>query len=140
MNRYAILNSRKRAIIALVHSVFFLIVALMSFLGHAKAGVLFIGVKAPSDLALLGIYGVVSGVLITLVTFSICARERLYFLFCATSASFGFLRMLLGDTHLFIAQYVRVLMLISACAMCYWILRQHSNEELAESATLASYE
>ena len=98
MNRYAILTNRKRAIIALVHSFFFLLVALMSFLGQPKAGLFFSPTKPAGDWAMLGIYLVVSTILLILVRVSTCARERLYFAFCATSASFGLLRILLGDS------------------------------------------
>jgi hypothetical protein len=139
MNRYAILTNRKRAIIALVHSVFFLLVALMSFLGQAKAGLVFSPTKPAGDWAMLGIYLVVSTILLILVRFSTCARERLYFAFCATSASFGLLRILLGDVHLFVAQYVRVVMLACAVLTGYIILRRHSEASIGETTPAVSY-
>jgi hypothetical protein len=139
MNRYAILTNRKRAVIALVHSVFFLLVALMSFLGQPKAGLFFSPTKPAGDWAMLGIYLVVTTILLILVRVSTCSRERLYFAFCATSASFGLLRILLGDSHLFIAQYVRVGMLACAALMGYIILRRHSEISLGETTTAVSY-
>jgi hypothetical protein len=139
MNRYAILTNRKRAIIALVHSFFFLIVALMSFLGQAKTGLFFSPAKPAGDWAMFGIYLVVSTILLILVRVSRCAPERLYFAFCATSASFGLLRILLGDSHLFIAQFVRVVMLACAVLTGYIILRRHSEISLGETTTAVSY-
>ena len=139
MNRYAILTSRKRAIIALVHSFFFLLVALMSFLGQPKAGLVFAHAKPVGDWAMLGIYIVVSTILLILVRVSTCARERLYFAFCATSASFGLMRILLGDTHIFVAQYVRVGMLASAVLTGYIILRRHSETPIAETTPVVGY-
>jgi hypothetical protein len=139
MNRYAILTNRKRAIIALVHSVFFLVVALMSFLGRAKAGLLFSSPKPVGDWALLGIYVVVTTILLILVRVSSCARERLYFAFCSTSASFGLLRILLGDAHVFVAQYVRVGMLACAVLTGYIILKRHSDASIGETTPAVSY-
>ena len=88
---------------------------------------------------MLGIYLVVSTILLILVRVSTCARERLYFAFCATSASFGLLRILLGDSHLFIAQYVRVGMLACAVLTGYIILRRHSEASLDETTPAVSY-
>src|SRR6185312_11712876 len=139
MNRYAILTNRKRAIIALVHSFFFLLVALMSFLGQPKAGLVFAHAKPAGDWAMLGIYLVVSTILLILVRVSSCARERLYFAFCATRASFGLLRILLGDNHIFIAQYVRVVMLACAVLTGFIILRRHSGASLGETTPAVSY-
>jgi hypothetical protein len=139
MNRYAILKNRKRAIIALVHSVFFLLIALMSFLGQPKAGLLFSSPKSVGDWAMLGIYVVVTTILLVLVRASACLRERLYFAFCSTSASFGLLRILLGDVHLFVAQYVRVGMLTCAVLTGYIILRRHSEVSVAETTPAVNY-
>ena len=139
MNRYAILTNRKRALIALVHSIFFMLVALMSFLGQPKAGLFFAHSKPASDWAMLGIYLVVSTILLILVRVSSCSRERLYFAFCATSASFGLLRILLGDAHLFVAQYVRVGMLACAVLTGYIILRGHSETSIRETTPVVSY-
>ena len=139
MNRYAILTNRKRALIALVHSIFFMLVALMSFLGQPKAGLFFAHSKPASDWAMLGIYLVVSTILLILVRVCSCSRERLYFAFCATSASFGLLRILLGDAHLFVAQYVRVGMLACAVLTGYIILRRHSETSIGETTPAVSY-
>lgn len=138
MNRYAILTNRKRALIALVHSTFFLLVALMSFLGQPKAGLLFAHMKPAGDWAMLGIYVVVATILLILVRASSCSWERLYFASCATSASLGLLRILFGDAHVFIAQYVRVGMLACAVLTGYIILKRHSQTLISET-TAVSY-
>ncbi len=137
MNRYAILTNRKRAIIALVHSIFFLLVALMSFLGQPKPGLLFAHTKPAGDWAMLGIYVVVTTILLVLVRVSSCARERLYFALCATSASFGLLRIIFGDAHIFIAQYVRVGMLACAVLTGYVILKRHSQTPISETTAVS---
>jgi hypothetical protein len=136
MSRYAILTNPKRALIALVHSIFFLLVALMSFLGKPKAGLLFMHIKPAGDWALLGIYVAVSAILLILLHASSCSRERLYFAFCATSASFGLLRILFGDAHFFIAQYVRVGMLACAVLTSYTILKRHSQTSISETSAV----
>jgi hypothetical protein len=136
MNRYAILTNRKRAVIALVHSIFFVLLALISFLGGPKSGLLFAHTKPSGDWAMLGIYIVVTTILLILVRVSSCSRERLYFAFCATSASFGLLRIIFGDAHLFIAQYVRVGMLLCAVLTGYIILRHHSKTRIGETAAV----
>ncbi len=81
----------------------------------------------------------VTTILLILVRVSSCARERLYFAFCATSASFGLLRILLGDVHVFVAQYVRVGMLACAVLTGYIILRRHSEISLGKTTTVVSY-
>jgi len=137
MESYAILSNRKRAVIALVHSVFFLLIALMSFLGHPKAGLLFSQTRPVSDWAMLGIYLIVTTILLILVRVSSCARERLYFAFCATSGSFGLLRIVFGDAHILVAQYVRVGMLACAVLTGYVIMKRHS--QTPEIARAVSY-
>lgn len=125
MTEFAILTNRKRAIIALIHSVFFLGVAALGFLSP-KAG-LVRGSGSNSDYLLTMIYLTVTAVLGWLVSISLGWRERLYFALCTCSASFGLLRVVLGDASLPIAQYMRVLMLTSAVAVGSWILRAYST-------------
>ena len=62
-----------------------------------------------------------------MVCFSRCAKERLYFALCASSATFGLLRTIFGDVDLPIAQYLRVAMLTSVVAVGAWILRSFSR-------------
>ena len=130
MPEFAILTNRKRAMIALLHSVAFLLLALRGF-ASAKTGVsLHSGVT--SDLVLLFLFLTVATILLWLAGMARCTMERLYFGFCTGSASFGLLRVLFGDTTLPAAQYLRVLMLICAVAVGTWIWRFHSEGLLAD--------
>jgi len=127
MNSFSILNSRKRAIIALIHTIVFLCVAaLQTALSHAKAFSLH-GDKVAGGIALLAIYMIVTTVLLVLLRFASHASERLYFALCATSAAFGLLRILLGDPALH-AGVLRVFLLSCATVVAFVILRTHSRE------------
>ena len=131
MDRFAIINNRKRAIIALVHSVFFLGVAgIQLAISHAAAFSVR-GEKVIGGAILLAIYVIVTTVLLVLLRFSHCTRERLYFAFCAASAAFGLVRILLGDPVLH-ANVWRVLLLSCAVIVGTGILRTHSDAAVAE--------
>ena len=123
---FAILTNRKRALIALIHSVVFLGIAFHGF-ASPKAGVLLPGRTPTSDIALIAIYLTVASILAWLVTISRCARERLYFALCASSATFGLLRTIFGDAAFPAAQYMRVIMLTSAIIIGALILRSFSR-------------
>ncbi len=125
MTDFAILTNRKRALIALIHSFVFLGIALHGF-ASPKAGILLPGLSRIGDFVLIGIYLIVASILGWLVTISRCARERLYFSLCTTSATFGLLRTVFGDASLPIAQYMRVMMLTSAVFVGMWIFRSFS--------------
>jgi hypothetical protein len=125
MTDFAILTNRKRALIALIHSVVFLGVAMHGFLSP-KAGVLH-GSGVVGDYVLLGIYSIVASILAWLVSISRGLTERLYFAFCACSASFGLLRTIFGDPTLPVAQYLRVAMLALAIMVGTSILRSLST-------------
>src|SRR5579872_5797894 len=125
MTDFGVLNSRKRAVIALIHSFVFLGVALHGF-ASPKAGILR-GPGTTGNFVLIGIYLVVASILAWLVTISRCLRERIYFALCTTSATFGLLRTILGDNALPVAQYMRVIMLSSAIAVGFLILRAFSR-------------
>ncbi len=131
MTEFAILTNRKRAIIALIHSVVFLGIALHGFTSP-KAGILH-GAGVSSDFLLMMIYMTVTSVLAWLVGISRGMRERLYFALCTSSATFGLLRITFGDAALPAAQYLRVAMLTSAVLVGTWILRSFSRP-LPESA------
>jgi len=126
MNEFAVLTNRKRILIALVHSVVFLGIALHGF-AAPKAAVALRGSGAATGVTLIAIYLTVASILSWLVSISRCARERLYFALCASGATFGLLRTIFGDTGLPAAQYLRVLMLTSAAAVSAWILRSYSR-------------
>ena len=131
MHSFSILNSRKRAIIALVHTVIFLCVAaLQTALSHAKAFSLH-GDKVVGGIVLLSIYTIVTTVLLLLLRAASHASERLYFALCATSAGLGFVRILLGDPALH-AGVLRVMLLSGAVVVGMLILRSHSKARAAE--------
>jgi hypothetical protein len=131
MNEFGILTNRKRALIALIHSVVFLGIAGHGFLSP-KGGILH-GMAATSDFALIGIYLVVSSILAWLAGISRCLRERVYFTLCTGSATFGLLRTIFGDTAIPAAQYMRVILLSSAVGAGLMILRSFS-QQVAEEA------
>lgn len=125
MTDFGVLNNRKRALIALIHSVVFLGVAAHGFLSP-KAGILR-GSGATGDFVLLAIYLVVASILAWLVSLSRCTRERIYFALCTCSATFGLLRTIFGDVSIPVAQYMRVVMLTSAVAVGLLIVRSYSR-------------
>ncbi len=122
MNDFAILTNRKRALIALIHSLVFLGIALHGF-AAPKNGIVR-GSAPPSDFVLVMIYITVASILAWLAAISRCVSERLYFALCASSATFGLLRTAFGDAALPVAQYLRVLMLTSAVILGLWIFRR----------------
>jgi lysylphosphatidylglycerol synthetase-like protein (DUF2156 family) len=126
MNEFAVLTNRKRAVIALVHSLVFLGIALHGFVSPRLA----LALHAPgavSGMILVGIYVIVASILAWLVGISRCAPERLYFVLCTSSATFGLLRTIFGDATLPAAQYLRVVMLTSAVVVGAWIFRSFSR-------------
>jgi hypothetical protein len=131
MDRFAIITNRKRAIIALVHSVFFLGVAGTQLaISHAQA-FSFHGEKRFGGILLLTVYVIVTTVLVILLRVSHCAKEKLYFAFCAAGAGFGLVRILLGDP-VWHANILRVLLLGCAVLTGTIILRKHSEAAVAE--------
>lgn len=125
MNDFGVLNNRKRALIALIHSVVFLGIAGHGF-ASPKVGV-FQGFIATGDVALIAIYVIVASILGWLVSLSRCLRERVYFAVCACSATFGLVRTVFGDAALPPAQYLRVIMLSSAVVIGASIVRSYSQ-------------
>lgn len=132
MDSFSILTNRKRAIIALVHTVIFLCVAaLQTALSHAKAFSMH-GDKAVGGFVLLAIYLIVTTVLLVLLRCASRSSERLYFALCATSAAFGLVRILLGDPALH-AGVLRVCLLSAAVVVGVIILRTHSRHLAVEN-------
>lgn len=125
MDRFAIINNRKRAIIALIHSVFFLGVAGVQLAVSHAIPFTTRNESATAGMILLAIYVIVTTVLLVLLRFSGCAREKLYFALCAASAAFGLVRIVLGDPVLH-ANVMRVLLLFGAVIIGSGILRSHS--------------
>ena len=133
MKSFSILNSRKRVIIALIHTVVFLCVAaLQTAVSHASAFSLH-GNKVVGGIVLLTIYTIVTTVLLILLRMATHATERLYFGLCATSAAFGLLRVLLGDPALH-AGLLRVFLLSCATIVGLMILRAHSSRFAVQPA------
>ena len=131
MESFSILNSRKRAIIALIHSAFFLAVAtVQTAITHAEPLSIH-GRRAPGGLALLSIYLAVTAVLLLLLRASDCAKEKVYFALCTGSASFGLIRIVLGDQVLHV-NAMRVSLLACAVLVGLMILRTHSTQVQAE--------
>lgn len=132
MRGYAILTNRKRSLIALIHSIVFALIALRSAAGASTANPIWIA-NSPftPSIAILMIYVVVAGVLIQLARMCRSATERLYFAFCASSATLGLLRTIFGDQNLPAVRYFRLLMLLCAVAIGIVILRTHSKVTLA---------
>ena len=122
MRRYVILNNRRRVIIALVHTVAFL--ALAVYTGTLLVRPLHAGSPA-SGWILAGVYVAITAALLVLAVVSGNAIERIYFGLCTTSAGFGLARQILGDSGIPTAVYVRVVMLACAVAMGVVILREY---------------
>ena len=123
MRRYVILTNRKRAIIALAHTVAFLALAVVT--GTITVQAVHAGSRA-SAWIIAGIYLLVTIALLVLTAISGSLRERLYFACCTTSAAFGLARQMLGDQQLHAAVYIRVVMLACAVLLGVAILREHS--------------
>ena len=126
MNDFGVLTNRKRALIALAHSFVFLGIAMHGF-ASPKTGILVHHFGVTADTILVMIYLPVASILAWLVSISRCTKERLYFALCASSATFGLLRTVLGDAALPAAQYLRVLMLTFAVVTGGWIFRSFSR-------------
>jgi hypothetical protein len=125
MDDFAILTNRKRALIALAHSIVFLAIAVRGFASPRPP--LGQGSGLVPGAVLLVIYLTVGSILAWLTRLARCAKERTYFALCTCSAAFGFLRTLFGDAALPAAQYLRVAMLLSAVLTGLWILRSLSR-------------
>jgi hypothetical protein len=134
MGGFAILSNRKRAIVALVHSVVFLLIAVRQMVAATPAS----GIWVPSSVsggtwALCAIFAVVSAILLWLFVISRGWLEKIYFGLCTVSASSGLLRTVVGDHAFHAGLYVRVVMLTTAVLVGLVIVRVHSDYP-AESA------
>jgi len=124
MRRYVILSNRKRVIIALVHTVAFLLLAV--YTGTLVVRPLHAGSPA-SGWIIAGVYVAVTTALLVLAAVSGNPIERVYFGLCTTSAGFGLARQIVGDAGIPIAIYVRVAMLTCAVVMGVAILREYGG-------------
>jgi len=128
MGGFSILTNRKRAIVALVHSIVFLLVAVRQMVAANPAA----GIWLPSTVSrgtwiLCGILALVSSILLWLLVISQGWMERFYFGFCTISASSGLLRTAAGDQAFHAGLYIRVVMLVSAVVVGLLIVRMHSR-------------
>lgn len=128
---YGILNSRKRAIIALVHSIVFLAIAMAGLYSPPKTGLFTASGLAftPGKAAIFFVYLIVTSILLILVRYSRCRHERMYFAFCSSSAGVGLLRALFGDPVPHVGPMARVLLLSVAVVVGFAILQVHSQTE-----------
>jgi len=124
MERYFILTNRKRAIVALVHTVVFLTVAMYGVLMVVRP----LAMNSPASAwVMTAVYALVTSILLALATLAQNGLERIYFAFCTSSAAFGLARQILGDPRMFVAVYIRVAMLACAVAAGIVILRRHGR-------------
>jgi predicted transporter len=133
MKEFSILTNRKRALVALVHSIVFLVIASCQMvLARPAAG---ISIASPANNArsswlLCGIFALVSGILIWLLIVSRGWIEKLYFGLCSVSACSGLLRTAAGDSVFHVGVYIRVIMLMLAVVAGFFIVRAHSNRRV----------
>ena|SRR5271166_3319943 len=130
MGAFSILTNRKRAIIALVHSVVFLGIAVRQMVAANPAA----GIWIPSTVSrgtwiLCGVLAVVSSILLWLLVISRRWIEKFYFALCTLSATSGLLRTAAGDQAFHAGLYIRVMMLGSAVLVGVLIVRLHSRCE-----------
>jgi len=127
MGEFAILTNRKRALVALAHSIVFLLIACRQTIAPSPA----FGIWAPQRVStatwiLFAIFAIVSAILLWLLVISRGWIEKLYFGMCAASATSGWLRTTAGDQFFHAGLYVRVAMLTSAVFVGVVIVRRHS--------------
>ncbi|MFZ0310604.1 MAG: hypothetical protein WAL89_20715 [Candidatus Sulfotelmatobacter sp.] len=137
MGGFSILTNRRRAVVALVHSVVFLVVAVRQMVAATPAsGIWLPSTVRPGTWILCGIFGIVSSILFWLLVISRGWMEKFYFGFCTISATSGLIRTAAGDQTFHAGLYVRVVMLLSAVLVGLLIVRRHS---LTDSGTQAEY-
>jgi hypothetical protein len=130
MGEFSILTNRKRAIVALVHSVVFLVVALRQMIAVSPVTGIRLASSVPASTWILcGIFTVVSSILFYLFAISRGWMEKFYFGFCAASATSGLFRTAAGDQIFHAVVYVRVIMLASAILVGFMIVHSHSQRD-----------
>jgi hypothetical protein len=130
MSGFSILTNRKRAIVALAHSLVFLLIAVRQMVAATPAaGVWIRSAVRPGTWILCGILAVVSSILLWLLIISRGWMEKIYFAFCTISATSGLIRTAAGDQVFHTGLYLRVVMLVSAVLVGLLIVRRHSRSE-----------
>src|SRR5271157_3813405 len=128
MGGFSILTNRKRAVVALVHSVVFLLIAVRQMVAANPAvGIWVASTVSRGTWILCGIFTIVSAILLGLLVISSGWMEKFYFGFCTVSASSGLVRTAAGDQTFHAGLYVRVVMLVSAVLVGLLIVRIHSR-------------
>jgi hypothetical protein len=132
MGRFSILTNRRRAIVALVHSVVFLLIAVCQMFASTTAPGMLKRPHVPTGTWILcGIFALVSAILFLLLLISRGWMEKFYFAFCTLSATSGLLRTAAGDQAFHAGVYLRVVMLVSAVLIGIAIVRTHSQLQLS---------
>jgi len=127
MAGFSILTNRKRAIVALVHSVVFLLIAVRQMVAaQPSTGIWVASTVSRGTWILCGIFAIVSAILFWLLVISSGWMEKFYFGFCTISATSGLLRTAAGDQTFHAGLYIRVVMLVSAVLVGLLIVRMHS--------------
>jgi hypothetical protein len=136
MGGFSILTNRKRALVALVHSVIFLLIAVRQMVASTPAaGVWLSSSVRPGTWILCAIFAIVSAILLWLLIISRGWMEKIYFAFCTLSAASGLLRTAAGDHAFHAGIYIRVVMLVSAVLVGLLIVRRHSSADSEFPAT-----
>jgi hypothetical protein len=129
MGGFSILTNRKRAIVALVHSVVFLLIAVRQMVAaNPAAGIWVASAVSRGTWILCGIFAIVSAILFWLLVISRGWMEKIYFGLCTVSASSGLVRTAAGDQTFHAGLYIRVVMLVSAVLVGLLIVRIHSRK------------
>ncbi len=128
MAGFSILTNRKRAIVALVHSVVFLLIAVRQMVAaQPSTGIWVASTVSRGTWILCGIFAIVSAILFWLLVISSGWMEKFYFGFCTISATSGLVRTAAGDQTFHAGLYIRVVMLVSAVLVGLLIVRMHSR-------------
>lgn len=129
MGEFSILTNRKRAIVALVHSVIFLLIATRQMITANPAAGIWVDSVSMGTWILCGIFTIVSSILLWLFVISRSRMEKLYFGLCTVSATSGLLRTAFGDQAFHVGLYIRVVMLVSAVLVGLVVVRAHSRPQ-----------
>ena len=138
---FSILTNRKRAIVALIHSLVFLLIAVKQMVAANPAAGVWLPSRVPSGTwALCAVFATVSSILLWMLMISRVWMEKLYFGFCTLSATSGLLRTAAGDQAFHAGLYIRVAMLISAVLVGLLIVLAHSRNyaAYADGSSLSS--
>ena len=141
MGGFSILTNRKRAIVALVHSVVFLLIAVRQMMAANPAtGIWGASPVSRGTWILCGIFTIVSAILLWLLVISRGWMEKFYFGLCTVSATSGLVRTAAGDQAFHAGLYIRVVMLGSAVLVGLLIVRLHSrSHSRTPSGTSSEY-